>query len=303
MAEANGSGEAGWISELQALGFSEYEARCYLTLLRVQPATAYEIAKQARLQRPNVYGAIEGLEKKGAVQPISTHPARYVPVSPERLLDGIATATSRRCRDLGITLSAIDQADATEYVWLVEGERAIFDKIEEMIAQAKAHVWIKAPLSRLAPHEPALRAAAARGLSIILVLFGDLEDIRDLDLGPGVKVYAHEGNGVVVGQGDALVTITVDFSEALTVNTSGRGHGAHTRSGPIVGLAESLIRHEIYLAEIFARFGDGIEAAFGPALLALRRIYLDKNEVEKLMLTLEDVAGETGDTYAGRRAP
>jgi hypothetical protein len=39
---------------------------------------------------------------------------------------------------------------------------------------------------------------------------------------------------------------------------------------PIVTMALSLIRHGYYMAEIFARFGDQIDEAFGPYLRDLR---------------------------------
>jgi hypothetical protein len=47
-------------------------------------------------------------------------------------------------------------------------------------------------------------------------------------------------------------------------------------------MAESLIRHEVYLAEIFARFGAEIEEAFGPALVRLRERYLKSEHVTNL---------------------
>lgn len=35
------------IADLQGLHFSDYESRAYLGLLKIQPATAYEVAKEA----------------------------------------------------------------------------------------------------------------------------------------------------------------------------------------------------------------------------------------------------------------
>jgi hypothetical protein len=45
---------------------------------------------------------------------------------------------------------------------------------------------------------------------------------------------------------------------------------AHTSCPPVVTMAQSLIRHDLYIAEIFARFGKEIDEAFGPYLRDIR---------------------------------
>src|SRR5690606_22091464 len=84
-------------AELQALGFSDYEARSYLALVKVSPSTAYDVSKTTGVPRANVYGAIENLVKKGAVQMVGQQPARFVPVPPKELMSNIAKSTSDRC--------------------------------------------------------------------------------------------------------------------------------------------------------------------------------------------------------------
>jgi hypothetical protein len=85
----------------------------------------------------------------------------------------------------------------------------------------------------------------------------------------------------VVGFGRYLITLSIDFKEALIVNME-RQTGAFTQSEPVVNLADSLIRHEIYLAEIFKRFGKDLEKEFGPALLNLRKKYLPADQAAEL---------------------
>lgn len=52
------------------------------------------------LPRADVYGAIDGLERKGAVQRASTEPVRYVPVCPKDPLERISRTVSLRWRSL-----------------------------------------------------------------------------------------------------------------------------------------------------------------------------------------------------------
>ncbi len=78
------------------------------------------------------------------------------------------------------------------------------------------------------------------------------------------------------------MTITVDFEEALVVEMREQPRGSYTRNRPIVNMAESLLRHEFYFAEIFEMFGQLIQKTFGPALIELRRKYLPRPQVEAL---------------------
>ena len=65
--------------------------------------------------------------------------------------------------------------------------------------------------------------------------------------------------------------------------------GAHTRSGSVVNLADSHIRHEIYLAEIFSKLGAELEKNFGLALFSLRKKYLPAEQAVALERMLHPV--------------
>jgi sugar-specific transcriptional regulator TrmB len=99
----------GLAQELQSLGFSEYEARAYMALLESSPATAYEVSKAAGLPRANTYGALESCTEKGAVQPFSQRPIRYIPVDPQDLLSRIADDTAARCKQLASRLGQVSR--------------------------------------------------------------------------------------------------------------------------------------------------------------------------------------------------
>lgn len=272
------------VEQLQGLGFSEYEARAYIALLQSSPATAYEVSKAAGLPRANTYSALEICTQKGAVQPFSQNPTRYVPVDPQNLLARIARDTSSRCQQLASDLSHLKAREERDFVWNLQGADAVNAMIAEMIANARVHVWIKAHEDVVETHRTALRDATERGVTIMIILFG--QDEARFRFNDNVRIYLHEGNGVRVGNADNLFTITTDFKTALTAKMHGEVYAAYTRSEPIVTMAESLIRHDLYLAEIFQRFGTQIDEAFGPFLASLRRSYFSPEQVACLEQTL-----------------
>lgn len=275
------------VRELQGLGFSEYEARTYLTLLRGYPATAYEVSKAANLPRSNTYAALDSLAHKHAVQPVSRQPARFAPVSPEILLNQISEETAERCRGLAKELSELEAEQESDYVWTLEGHQKVQTKIGEMIDGAQEHIWIKAHETVIDPHYAKLRAAVERGVSLLIILFGEHPERFSFD--GDIRVYLHEGNGVRIGNADNMFTITTDFDMALTASVVGDDVATYTRSTPFVTMAESLIRHDIYMAEIFERFGPELEEAFGPFLINLRRQYFSQDQLVKLTETMSQL--------------
>jgi len=279
------------LSELQELGFSEYEARAYLALLKLKVATAYEVSKTAGLPKANAYSVLDVLSQKQAVQPVSENPVRYVPVAPDILFERIAATTRRRCAKIVEQLPQLSQSKDQEYVWNISGEDAIHAKIEAMIDAATTHVWVKSAETLLEVHRDALERAASRGVAILIILFG--ENPERFRFGASSQTFLHEGNGIPVGIAPHLITITVDYQEALVAEFRGSPNGSYTRNTPIVNLADTLLRHEIYFAEIFEAFGQQIQKAFGTALINLRRKYLPDQQALELEARLRRQEGPT----------
>lgn len=271
---------ANLLRDLQSLGFSDYEARAYVALLGMSAATAYEISKQAQLPKANAYAALDSLTKKHAVQPVSENPTRFMAVAPDVLLDRVEATTEQCCLRLRKGLARIGPRHQQDYVWSITGMTEVGNKIGSMIRMAERHIWVKASDDTLNPHREELRAAAQRGVQILIILFG--QRIEDFRFGYDTRAYLHEGNGIHTGLSPHLITLTRDFEEALVVDLRDDARGTYTRNRPLVNVTDTLIRHEVYFAEIFEKFGDCIQEAFGPALIDLRREYLPGNQAEVL---------------------
>lgn len=273
------------IHDLQRLGFSEYEACTYMSLLHNSPATAYEVSKNAGLPRANTYSALENLAKKQAVQPVSENPARYVPVAPEVLLSRISSDVTDLCERLKETFDDLQPQESTEVVWSLEGEERITAKIDELIDKANDHIWIKASTEVLRKHAARMKKAAARGVKLVFVVFG--EDTKFLEFGKNTKVYLHEGNGLRVGGADNLFTLAIDYKVALTASLGQALTGAYTTNPAVLRMAETLIRHDVYMAEMMAFLGDQIESRFGKGLIELRKELFSPEQMALMRANLQ----------------
>ncbi|WP_299654078.1 TrmB family transcriptional regulator [uncultured Jannaschia sp.] len=257
------------MADLRRLGFTDYEGRIYIELVRQgKPGTAYELSKNAGVPRPNTYNALEALAQRGAVLAVSESPARYVATPPEELLGSIARETTALCNDVSVRLSEMAAPVDDQLVWSLTGDSSIHEKVNRLIVNARESLMIKAADDILARHIDSLTEAGERGVEMLIVVYGP--DAKRFTFGPRCRTYIHEGNGLRMGSTDNLFTIAVDHGSMLTAHVTEQVRAVHTSNRPIVNLAESLIRHDYYMAEICTRFGGEIEAAFGPYLRDLR---------------------------------
>lgn len=282
----------GLVRNLQSLGFSDYEAKAYISLLKVQPATAYEVSKEAGIPKANCYTVLEGLSKRDSVQPVSESPMRYVAVPPEILFDRIARSTEQRCNQIMDELKLVGSGSEYDYVWSLSGYEAIDQAIAQLIRDARHQLWVKATDTALKRHLTALRECAERGVIVRIILFG--EDPEPFQFGGENRCWLHEGNGIAVGISHLLLTIARDYEEAIVAEFGDAPHASVTRNRALVNMVDSLIRHEIYFAEIFEAFGEQIMQRFGPALYNLRCKYLPRQQASDLGERLSRI--RSGDT-------
>lgn len=267
------------ILELKSLGFSEYEARIYVSLIGAPPTTAYELAKKSGVPRPNAYTALAALSDRGAAMPVTENPVRYVARDPKQLFASIAEQTRATCDDLVERLSEIVMPPGDDYVWNLSGEAQVTAKLAEMIEGAQQVIWVKAGPEVLRPHCDAFaEATGKRGVKLVVILFGD--DPDEFRLNENCEIHVHEASGVRMGTADNLFTIVVDHNEMLTANENTGFQAAHTHNQALVKTALSLLRHDYYMAEIFKRFKDEIDVAFGPHLKLLRERSYTQEQID-----------------------
>ena len=268
--------------DLKRLGFTEYEARVYVQLLRQSPATAYEVSKSSNVPRPNTYHALDALAQRAAVLPVSENPVRYVAADPQSLLDAISGQTRSLCSDLALRLSAISPAADDQYVWTLQGDQAVHEKIEALINGSQRSLWIKAADDVLRRHKKALRLAAERGVETLIVLFGfDADEFRFTE---NCRVYIHEGNGVRMGTADNLFTLAVDHVEMLTAALDQEVVAAHIpATGRSLPWQPRSSGTTITWRRSSDRFGPEIDEAFGPHLRDLRVACFSPEQVECFM--------------------
>jgi sugar-specific transcriptional regulator TrmB len=283
------------VNELRLMGFSDHEAKVYLSLLVKSPATGYEVARIAALPPANVYATLEALENRGTIQLVAGKPKRYVPLPPETVTERIRSRLEATANRLLSRLKSWERPARVDYIWHIEGKDELETRIGALIRSATTHVGIRARDSVLKTFEADLRHAAEKGARVVMVMFGALS--------PGFgHVFAHSVRGMTpIGDVENTVVVTVDHEHALVASLV-EHKGAETRSKAFVSVVNTVIRHDVYLSEIFRRLGPVVDETFGPALLSLRRILLPRPVIAELKSKLAKTGRLEGPRSSKGRA-
>ena len=257
---------------LHELGFSQYEARCYVGLLGQEPQTGYSVAKATGVPQPKVYEALRKLVSRGAAVELAGTPVRFLPTPPDQLLDDLHAGVSARVDEARQAFSVIapDGVAAVEMLVSLHGWDAIATAAARVIADASQRIYVSASASHLIHLEPELRAAADRGVDIVVLSFGAMpfDDER-------VRVFRHASTeGVIYRSHQARhLAVVADTPAALwaLANDGQTWEAIESTNGLVIAALKGFIRHDIDMQQVFDDFGPELIAQYGPGLEALER--------------------------------
>jgi sugar-specific transcriptional regulator TrmB len=235
------------VKKMCNLGFTQYEAKAYVSLMHHYPATRYELSKSSGVPRSAIYDVISRLESYGAVSVISQNPEKYVPLPPEQFLKILEQRYAQKVEVFRQSLSEVKIDIEPEQLWNISGYDNLISKAEEMIQNAQSELYISAWRTEILALEKFLQAVCKRGVKIVLFSFTKIPNIGHvfsygLDEKELEKVWDHK------------IVLVRDHEELLMgeVNREIEKRVAWTMNKAIVKIAENYINLDITLYGIRA---------------------------------------------------
>ena len=253
------------VASLQRLGFGEYEARAYVTLLQRSPLTGYELAKVSGLPRANVYAVLPRLEERGAVLRVDTPSGpRYSPVPPLELTQRLSTrfqddlATARR------SLEEVSVPAEYEYVWNARGYDVVLETAGALLDTARERLLVATWPQEAEALSAHLGMAQERGVEITTLC---LPSCRQECGGCRGNVFRYQ---VAPDQGNRWLVVVQDGAEVLAAEIGQRDEAfaVRTRQPIVVELTSWYVRHSIALATIAADLGERLPELLSPESLS-----------------------------------
>jgi sugar-specific transcriptional regulator TrmB len=156
---------------LQEFGLSANASKAYLTLLKNNPSTGYEISTQSGIPRSAIYSVLSRLEALGLINSVGELPKRYVAISPAALVEHLDHLHADRLHQLTEALDSLDIDEEAFDFWHLHGYRNLILKLREVIKGAREKVFLSAWAREVAALENELREADRRGVAVTLFSF------------------------------------------------------------------------------------------------------------------------------------
>jgi Cd2+/Zn2+-exporting ATPase len=241
------------IDKLVKIGFSEYEAKAYVALLRESPVTGYQLSKLSGVPRSMIYEVLGKLTARGAAMTLRTGGAtKYAPVPAIEFLDQLRREHEELTDSLKDDLAILTAAPNLEYVWHIEGHDNIMAKAMEMIDQAKSGIYLALLPATFPTLKSSLEGAVARGVRVVIYTASALE------LPGGQVVVAPLSEEALTQVGGLGLILVIDGEEVLVAEwlPATQARASWTSSPLLVFIAEHHLRTDPYLPHILALLGD-----------------------------------------------
>ncbi len=259
---------------LQSIGFTEYEARAYVSALKLQAATAYELAHDSGIPTSKIYETVGKLrEKKLLFEVAEGGKKKYAPLSGEDFLEQARRLSERRFDDLARDLKELPQEREVSFIWNIHEYDFLMGKSGKAVREAERTILLSLWPEELALIKGDLQAAAGRGVKIAAIHFGPQPEER-----VGAFFVHPIEDTLYAERGGRGFTLVADSTTAVmgTVFEDGGVEGAWSANRGFVLLAEDYLKHDIYIMKIVTRFDRELIERFGRKYARLRDIFTDR---------------------------
>lgn len=237
------------LQNLMAIGFTEYEAKVYLALLRENPATGYQLSKVAGVPRSMVYEALGRLDVRSAVLRTDDRRATlYRPVPPDILLDRYEKEQQVLLSDLRKSLNAVFDSQHEEYYWTLKGQGSVLSFATQMVESSEKEIMLVINDADLEYLRPQLIEANERGVLISALLTGD----GVFEFGQVIRHPPRESEAQELIH---MLVLVSDNKQVLIANKDIETTATITSNANLVLIARQFVWMELFAQRIYAQLG------------------------------------------------
>jgi sugar-specific transcriptional regulator TrmB len=260
------------LNNLTAIGFTEYEAKVYVALLRDSPATGYQLSKSAGVPRSMVYEALGRLDVRGAVLKTDDRRATlYRPLPPDILLDRFQKEHQNLLVNLRQELNTVYDARQEDHFWSIQGSGSVQSFAYQMLDKAQEDLLLVLNDTDLEYLQSKLAEAHARGVEISTLLTG--EGI----LGFG-QVVRHPPLESEKQELQHMMVIVADNEQVLIANKHIETTATITTNPNLVLIARQFVWMELFAQRIYAQIGPDLMARLNPEDREILEVYANPED-------------------------
>jgi sugar-specific transcriptional regulator TrmB len=198
------------VDQLKRIGLTGYEAKCYVSLVRLGPADPRRVAADASIPYPSAYGALNSLVRNDWAEVVTRKPAAFRARRPKSVKADVDRRIARTFEELEAMYNP-EPAREAELVYTVRGREKVLAKIYEMVRGAEKSIVLVAPTTGLEDAHllGLLEEAIARGVELRAV--GDEGAVGILPPGTQIRTATLVAVDLMVDNKAALISLP-DYS-------------------------------------------------------------------------------------------
>jgi sugar-specific transcriptional regulator TrmB len=241
------------LKELQKLGFSQYECKAYMGLLKNSPVTGYEVSKRSGVPRSMIYEVLGKLLDKGAIYTVPSDPVKYSPLPAKELIHRLRKSFEDSFNFLEKNLASLENKRETDVIWRVNSDEHVIAEVVNMIERAEDELW----LSIWKPQVPFIKEAIDKRIKDGVQVFSMLFSEPNTQIG---VTYHHDYMTPEISEkrmGGRLTILARDKEEVLIANFAPNtsAWAVKTKDPALVLVAMEYIRHDIAFGELTKEVG------------------------------------------------
>lgn len=234
------------VASLQRIGFTQYEAKIYLTLARSGALNGNEISLASQVPSSKTYETLRKLLTKGAVATFAVEGmgAKYVALPPSQVLERFRETMNHTLDHLEVELGQLSAFEAEEQVFSMRGELSVLARTREVILAARQEIYLSLWSDELPALRKALLEAYTRGVHLHVMLYGENTDLQIRHL------YHHSHADIVRGRiGGRLLVLVADGMQTLVARfaAGNQVYGFSSMNQALGLVAQEYLGHDIIL--------------------------------------------------------
>ncbi|MFJ7684079.1 TrmB family transcriptional regulator [Peribacillus butanolivorans] len=243
------------IQKIQSLGFSQYEAKAYVSLVRQGPTSAYQVSKESGIPRARIYEILNGLQEEGIVLKEEINDSvQYSPLPVDVFLESVQTKWNNTYQSISDTLKQFEKTEpiSDNRVMTLKGERHILSFCRTLLQKAEKRVIVSIWDKMYEKLEQELKDTAA---------YCNLKGIVfqvDTPL-PGIDIHRKTSYVDNIGENKWFI-LSIDGKETIYGPSSEERETAFYTDDPVhINFLENYIWHDILVNRLVKKDNEDAE--------------------------------------------
>ena len=260
------------VEEMKKLGFSQYEAKAYLSLLQNWPCNGYVLGKESGVPRSKIYEVTSSLVKKQIIFEKKLEKGSvFIPLEPENLVSNIKASYNNIIDHVEKETTTLFSNKKNKFESkVICGRTNIFNFMTKMIKKAESRIDVSIWEEEYLDLSSIFEHSISRGVKVKGVYFGYNNKFAQVLTHRKIDAYLKE-------KSQRYIILVVDNKEAVTgiVSRGEESQVTWTNDPGVIDIVEDYIVHDLMINMFSGELQEDERVVFENKMEEVRKNFFD----------------------------